>query len=335
MKKLLSSILLISLILLCLITKAHGITQDVAVEPDTVSAVEVIGYFEKNDTLIYELQNARWKISPTDTVLTAGVTSRVRVVVTDSTAEGYKMDYTYLDIDVESLSDNPYSVEGFLTKISEILGKKLLGTTIGFETNEYGAVTGFDNIGKIKKQAKKMFGEVWKEVLEIPEYKNFFKETGIDVNGFLKMFDTDKIVEGYLEDINTLFIFHGKRFPVGKVQWSEDASDTDFETEYISSAGIDMEEEYYYVVRDVTELIPEEELAKLSADVLKSMKLKDRIREMEDAVQETKGAKCNYYYGGKFLLDGWPYKVVKRESTIGSGYGNLSQTSFRLEYINR
>lgn len=140
---------------------------------DEDSTLNVIGYFCKNDTLYYQITNTRWKFDDKDTVMTSGLAQMVRLVVTDSTDTGYKMEYTFLECMSDSSSDA--ALNRFQEAFVNRMNKKIIGTKIKFETDEFGAITKFNNLDQIKKQAKDLSKECMKELLKLDEVKNLVK----------------------------------------------------------------------------------------------------------------------------------------------------------------
>lgn len=187
MKKLLVQILF-AVLLACTVTPCTGATQlnDNTIPQD--STLDVIGWFCKRDTVTYWIQENDWKLNNGDTIKTAGVSTQVMIAVTDSTATGYKMNYTFLDVRGDSLADS--ELGNFQNKIVTLLGKKIIGTTISFETNEYGKIEKINNLGKIKKQAKTLFKEAVKEMEKAPWVKGL-KDMGFDLTAYTKGIDSD------------------------------------------------------------------------------------------------------------------------------------------------
>ena len=64
---------------------------------DSDSLINVIGYFCKNDTVEYWISKSNWKFADGDTIKLSAASTKVRLVVNDSTSTGYKMAYTLLD----------------------------------------------------------------------------------------------------------------------------------------------------------------------------------------------------------------------------------------------
>ena len=170
------------------------------------STIDVVGYFSKNDTLIYWINQSNWRLGPSDTIKTAGVSTKVRLTVVDSTSTGYKMDYTFLEVRGDSVvysgQDNYQTT---LNTLVEKLNKKIVGTIIHFETDEFGSITKINNLGQIKRQAKSLFKESMKELMQMPEIVGLKKEFNIDIKEMVKDVDSDKLIDGYLEELKLLF----------------------------------------------------------------------------------------------------------------------------------
>lgn len=173
---------------------------------DVDSTVSVIGWFSKCDTLEYWILQGEWKIDGADTLKTTGIATKVRIVVTDSTSEGYKMDYTFLEIEGDTIENSP--LNNIQNRITEKLGRKIIGHTVHFETDELGEITRITNLDKIKKQVKSLFNSAMSELASIPEIKEV-KKYGIDITKLADKIDSDQLVEGYLEELKLMFLHHG------------------------------------------------------------------------------------------------------------------------------
>ena len=103
------------------------------------SVVNVVAYFCKGDTCEYWIYENEWKVNGKDTVKTLGVSTQVRLVVNDSTSKGYKMSYTFLDVKADSVGDN--FRDKMMAMVAERTAKSVIGTTVNFETDEYGRIT--------------------------------------------------------------------------------------------------------------------------------------------------------------------------------------------------
>lgn len=248
----------------------HGETPsapETAASPD--STINVIAWFNKHDTVTYRVNESAWKLTGTDTVLTAPYSMIARINVVDSTANGYEMDYTFLDFPTDALPDSASAIDRFQNQITDKLARKIVGTTVHFETDEYGRITRYKNLGQIKKQAKSLFKEALNEFSKLPEIQEL-KKMGFDVKGYSKNVDTDKLVDGYLEELNMLFMYHGLSMQPGENTEHEDATETQYENTTYTSATVDAGDCSYSIVQDVTSIFPRNELKEIVGGIVES-----------------------------------------------------------------
>lgn len=304
----------------------------VAVEAaDTAMTVDVIGWFGKSDTVTYWIHNTSWKINDTDTVRTGLVSTKVRITVVDSTADGYKMDYTFLEIPTDTMSDTP---EGKLQKrLIEKLKRKIIGTSVHFETDECGRITRYSNLDQIKKQAKSLFDDAMKEMLRTPEIKTL-KKMGFDVKDYAGKVDADKLVEEYISELNLLFLNHGLSMPLGEITEHEDATETQYENTSYRSVSVDEDDGAYHVVYDVVNIIPQSDIKAMVGGVVEAFKnksLAENFSENFDS-QVTEDATYEDLISIDYMPGGWPYRVVKQKRTMIGNRGKLEQTVVSLDF---
>lgn len=310
-----------------------GQTDDATDTDGNDSTVNVIGWFSKNDTLEYWISQGRWKINGKDTVKTTGVASKVRLVVTDSTATGYKMDYTFLEFLGDSVAES--SLGDFQNRLVEKLGKKVVGTTIQFETDEYGTITKYNNLGQIKKQAKSLFKDAMKEFLEMPEVKGL-KDMGLDLKDYVKGVDTDQLVDGYLEELKLLFLCHGLTYDIGESNSHEDATETSYENHTYTTVSTDDENGTYSISTEVVNIVPQSDIKALVGGIVGELKDKSIAENFEKEFdkQVRIDATISSYFSSDYMPDGWPYRVVKQETTMIGDSGKAAQTYIYLDYLS-
>lgn len=311
----------------------HGETPsapETAASPD--STINVIAWFNKHDTVIYRVNKSSWKLTGTDTVLTASYSMIARINVVDSTANGYKMDYTFLDFPTDALPDSASAIDRFQNQITDKLARKIVGTTVHFETDEYGRITRYKNLGHIKKQARSLFKEALNEFSKIPEIQGL-KEMGFDVKDYAKNVDTDKLVDGYLEELNMLFMYHGLSMQPGENTEHEEASDTQYENTTYTSATVDAGDGSYSIVQDVTSILPRNELKEIVGGIVESFSndsITDSFNENFDAQVNVD---CTYedYLKIDYLGNGWPYSIVRQKATMIGNRGKVKQTVISID----
>lgn len=343
MKKILS-ILILCVFTCSLVSKAQSNSwhELVAANEERMAAdsaaadttVDVVAYFAKGDTCDYRITETKWKISGTDTIQTVCVNTYVRLVVTDSTATGYKMNYTFTGVDCDTTAR---SVESkILSTITDKMKQQVVGTTIEFETNEMGTITKINNLGQIKKKAKVLFKESMNALAATPEMKTLKKEVGIDVKDFTKGVDLDEIVDGYAEELKLLFLCHGKSFTIGESHDHEDASDEDYESDTYRTASVDDSGDYGVDVT-VVSTIPQEDLKVLVGGIVGMMKndeVKDQFEKEFDTQVNTDGTITDSYTIHCFG-DGWPQEVVKqRRMKMGNLLEKVEQTYIGITHFS-
>lgn len=305
-------------------------TSETAATQD--STINVIAWFNKRDTVTYRITESSWKLNGTDTVLTASYSMIARISVVDSTANGYKMDYTFLDFPTDTLPDSASAIDKFHNQITDKLARKIVGTTVHSETDEYGRITKYNNLGQIKKQARSLFKDALNEFSKLPEIQEL-KKMGFDVKEYSKNVDTDKLVDGYLEELNMLFMYHGLSILPGENTEHEDATDTQYENTSYTSASFDADDETYSIVQDVTSILPRNELKEMVGGIVESFSNDSITDSFNENFDSQVNVDCTYedYMKIDYLVNGWPYSVVRQKATMIGNRGKVKQTVISLD----
>lgn len=296
------------------------------------STINVIAWFNKHDTVTYRVSESSWKLTGTDTVLTASYSMMARINVVDSTSKGYKIDYAFLDFPTNILPDSASEIDRFQRQITDRLARKIVGTTVHFETDEYGRITGYNNLGQIKKQAGSLFKEASNEFSKLPEMQEL-KKMGFDVKQYSKNVDTDKLVDGYLEELNMLFMYHGLSMQPGENTEHEDATDTQYENTTYTSATVDADDGSYSIVQDVTSILPRNELKEMVGGIVESFSNESITDSFNENFDAQVNVDCTYedYLKIDYLVNGWPYSVVRQKATMIGNRGKVKQTVISLD----
>ena len=299
------------------------------------SVVNVVAYFCKGDTCEYWIYENEWKVNGKDTVKTLGVSTQVRLVVNDSTSKGYKMSYTFLDVKADSV--------GVMAMLTERTAKSVIGSTINFETDEYGCITKITNLSQIKKQAKALFKANMKDIAAMPFMQAMKKAIGLDFMKICNQANTDEVVEGYLEELKLLFAYHGSQYAVGEHHEHEDATKDSYANDTYINAGLEKNGNYT-ISCEVVSVIPKETVKEVMGELmgaitegLKGKKTEDgkdhdgNIKDFDDELKKEidkaadQDAQTSEYLSVTCFEDGWPSSVLKQNKFVMAGRGKLKQ----------
>ena len=305
------------------------------------SVVNVVAYFCKGDTCEYWIYENEWKVDDKDTVKTLGVSTQVRLVVNDSTSKGYKMSYTFLDVKADSVGDN--FRDKMMAMIAERTAKSVIGTTINFETDEYGSITKITNLSQIKKQAKALFRASMKDIASMPIIQEMKKAIGLDFMKIGNQVNTDEVVEGYLEELELLFVCHGRQYAVGEHHEHKDATKDSYANDTYINASLEKNGNYT-ISCEVVSVIPKETVKKVMGGLmgaftegLKGKKTEDGkdhdgdIKDLDDEFKKEidkavdQDVQTSEYLSVTCFEDGWPSSVLKQNKSVMAGRGKLKQ----------
>ena len=305
------------------------------------SMVNVVAYFCKGDTCEYWIYENEWKVNGKDTVKTLDVSTQVRLVVNDSTSKGYKMSYTFQDVKADSVGDN--FRDKMMAMVAERTAKSVIGTTINFETDEYGRITKITNLSQIKKQAKALFKASMKDIAAMPIMQEMKQAIGLDFMKIGNQANTDDVVEGYLEELKLLFACHGNQYAVGEHHEHEDATKDSYANDTYTNASLEKKGNYT-ISCEVVSVIPKETVKEVMGGLmgaitegLKGKKTEDgkdhdgNIKDLDDEFKKEidkaadQDAQTSEYLSVTCFEDGWPSSVLKQNKTVMAGRGKLKQ----------
>lgn len=290
------------------------------------SAVSFVAYFAKGDTCDYRITESKWNVNGADTTMLTCITTKVRLIVTDSTSAGYRMSYTFTDMENDTIA-NSYA-NNLLNRVTDKLRENVVGTTIVFDTDETGAITKVHNLAEIKKKAKTLYKEGMKEIIETPEIKAL-KENGFDLAKLAKGVDTDELLESYLDELNLLFMCHGKSYPIGETHEHEDATKDDLESDTYTTVYSDNDNNMFGLDIEVVSVLPQSDMKELlggiASGLTKDTKMTDELSKEFDSQIKEDGS-ISERYAIDCFINGWPSQVVKQRTVKMGSTQRLNQT---------
>lgn len=310
-------------------------------QQDSVAAdsnIAVISYFCKRDTFVYWIDESTWKIKGKDTIRLSALSTQVMLTVTDSTPQGYNMEYTFLDFHADT---SAISLEGKLqNRLIEAFGEKIIGTVIKFHIDEYGTILAYDNLNQIKKQSKNLFKMACKEMEKLPEIK-VIKEHDFDLTKTMSQhIDTEALVAGYVEELELLFSIHGNQYTLGTRKEHQNATEEEYESDTHYDIYTDSETGEYGITVDLYEYIPKEDIKALTQEVVNAIGGEKWGKEANEALnkgfeqQVKEDLTRNSYIHMKYFANGWPKEITTQERTLLMGQEKVKQTHITWDYYS-
>lgn len=295
----------------------------VADEENPDSMVNITAYFCKNDTFVYWINSSNFTIEKHDTTKTFGVTMKVMLTVRDSTKKKYNMAYKFLEFESDTLADSTRLA--FQQRLVSLIGSRLVGTEIRFRTDEFGHITDYENLGELKKQAKQLYAEVIGGLFNVDASKGFKPEK------FMRHTDADELIKGYTEELEALFMLHGKAFTLGEYEDHIPESDHEYASDTYNYASVDSTKGECEVIVEIRSYIPPSGIKAMLEGLMENLsgeKLPEQGAKAIDSLKEPL-VSSEYY---RLVFDGysgWPLAVLREKSTgyEKMGRGKYSRTS--------
>lgn len=307
-------------------TVAYSQTQE-----ESDSTVAVIAWFDKRDTMTYWINEGSWTVKDGDTTKISGFSTKVMVTVTDSTKKGYGIEYKFLEFQNDSVDDTTLS--DFQNRLVARLSDKIAGTTIKFRTDEYGRVKKYENLKEIKKQAKELFDSACEEMMRLPVMDSL-KSLGVNLEAILKGVDIDSMVDGYTEEIETLFNCHGNEYKAGDYDEHTDESKNAYAADYHMSVNMDPDTMEYEISSTVDTKIPAKDLKDMMGAIVGLVSDKslheDFDKEYDKQVKEDAVVGTWNYW--QYFADGWPAEVISQTTIRLMGQSRLKQKQIVWDY---
>lgn len=305
-------------------------SSEVTVQDDSI--LPVIAWFSKRDTMTYWIHDNQWEVNGKDTVMTLGAAAKVMFTVTDSTRKGYDMEYTF----IEFVSDDQIKSEAqnLIGQVMDILNDATVGTTIRFRTDQYGKIVKYYNLKDIRKQAKEV---LTKAISKMP-YADSLRAVGLKLDKLMSMIDSDDLVDGYTEEIELLFNYHGDQYKIGETESHEDATKNEYASDTKTDIWLDPDTYEYGISADVYSYIPREDIKVLLGNLIDYFTDKESAKDVREGLdtefdsQVTTDGVYNSYVRISYFNDGWPQEVVSQDNISLGDRQKLKQKYITWDY---
>ena len=297
------------------------------------STLNVVAFFCKNDTVDYRYEHIKAKITGNDTVVSQHFVSDMRLVVRDSTSEGYEIE----SIPMGAVMD--FGEDTLMTKIMQTMYEKMGDMHTVFTVDEYGELQHIKNWKEIKDFSRSMTKHFCDSLYSaMPTLNEVMPRARMEMI-FTMPFLNEKTYMKEDDELQLLFGNFGNAFTIGRreIDTQEETgypAHMEYEVGYGPSSEEHGYEGDYFISTLTTTTIPKEDIktyANSVAGLLMSDKIVDNVAQEIDKLElgdaEVKVAE-NYVY----FFNGWPcemtyYKTVNMMNVKNIEIKNITWTS--------
>lgn len=307
-KNLLRAVMALTLQLCALPIAAQAVTAQQASQD---SVLNVIAYFCKNDTMCYQYQDYEAKVEKNDTIVDHYIKSDIQLVVVDSTSKGYLIEYNTLNSTVE------YN-DSLLTRVMQSIMEKMGDVKVLFSTDEYGTIEHVKNWTEVKNYMKAASKAIFDSIYaNLPAMSEVFPRQRFEAQ-IATMFSNEKAFLANSDELQLLFLLHGRSLPIGKVE-SDATTDNGYPQHCVTVTSYGMTDDDYgfeddYYVHCVSETtIPKDDvkdMLKLYFNKMISDKHLDEVNQTIDSTEYSE-AKVTLSEQYNFFYNGWPCEMTR------------------------
>lgn len=307
-KNLLRAVMALTLQLCALPIAAQAVTAQQASQD---SVVNVIAYFCKNDTMCYQYQDYEAKVENNDTIVDHYIKSDIQLVVVDSTSKGYLIEYSTLNTTVEHK-------DSMFTRVMQSIMEKMGDVKVLFSTDEYGTIEHVKNWTEVKNYMKAAYKAIFDSIYaNLPAMSEVIPRHRFEAQ-VATMFSNEKAFLANSDDLQLLFLLHGKSLPIGKVE-NDDPSDNGYPQHCVTVTSYGMTDDDYgfeddYYVHCVSETtIPKDDvkdMLKLYFNKMISDKHLDEVNQTIDSTEYSE-AKVTLSEQYNYFYNGWPCEMTR------------------------
>lgn len=271
------------------------------------SLINVIAYFCKNDTMGYNYQNVKMKIVDNDTTVNFYSDSEFRLIVRDSTSQGYKFELQPISHHFETPEDT------LMTQMMERLVNSLGDHPLIFTTDELGAIQHVENWREVRDFTRKVSKALMDSLYALkPEMEQAIARQRFEAALNMQFANEKAILESY-EELVIMFGVHGKAFKIGKSE-GDYVSDLGYPQHItcVASYGKTSEDDGFdddYYINSLSEItIPAKDVGNLMIDQLNMMSeqkmTEEELQKMASEIDED--AKVSVVESYDLFFNGWP-----------------------------
>ena len=298
------------------------------------SLLNVVAYFCKNDTTEYNFQHAKMKVIDNDTTMNYYCENEFRLIVRDSTSQGYK-------IEVQPISnyfENPE--DSILTQLINKLANSMGDVPLIFTTDELGTIQHVENWREVRDFTRKMSKSLTDSLYALrPELETSVARQRLEALINMQFANEQAILNSF-EELTIMFCLHGKAYRIGKNETDITSNNgypqhvTSIVSYGKSSEDFGFDEDYF--VRSLSETtVPAKDLGNQLIDQINMMSehkmTKKERQKVESAIDED--AKVSLIEDYDIFFNGWPCDMEYTKVTDLKNVRNIE--CYRIQWTKR
>jgi len=280
------------------------------------STVDIVAYFCKNDTMEYRYEHHEVKIEDNDTVIESKYISDLRLIVRDSTSEGY-------EIECIPLGMQSYDSDSLMNSIVLSAYEKLGDIHTILAIDELGNIKNIKNWDEIKKYSRTAIKYICDSLYAaIPQLEEAMPRTRIESLLSLRFINEKQYLEND-DELQLLFSLFGNRVNIGKTE-TDSKTDAGYPQHIELVAGYGPSSEEYgftndYFIQSATDFtIPKEDVKEYTLGAL-GLLLSDKVKGVMDEELQNDSiftdAKISIGENYVYFFNGWPYEMEYYKSS--------------------
>lgn len=298
------------------------------------STINVISFFCKNDTMDYRISMMKYKIHENDTTLNYFTSSDFRIIVRDSTSNGYKLEYIELGNRQIDGDEVDFLDKGVWSEIASLSEKQHVIFTI----DELGNLQHIENWREVKQTMYDSIDLLCDSLYaKTPELDSVMPRSRLEMS-MKSRYASEESMWGVYEELQLLFGVHGKSFTIGRNEIKDDSGYPSITTSVASYGSYEEDEALdgdYFILGKTTQTIPSEDVATIVSGQLSGMLSDDAVRKMKEAnlnnlLEDAQLTNLEAYY---LFYNGWPCDMSKQLIMTLNGFEYI--TTKHIVWLSR
>lgn len=279
------------------------------------STVQTIGYWSKNEKQSYVITIDKYKLNKSDTTSHDRYKFNVDIVVKDSTADSYTLEWKYKNYEIESENE-------ILKKIMSMSEDM----TVLVKTDEFGAFKEVVNWKELSAYMKNMTSKLRKEYKDAPTLVKLIKQVENTYN------NKETIESGTINEIQQFLSFHGGKFVPGEVYEGNMKTPNmygaePFDTEFTMSLDTIQFEDNNYILR-YSQTVNQEQLEEATYNYLKTVMKTMGLPEPNR--KDIKGIVNQTDLASRIHGSGWVIYSIQTKTVSADNSTNIEETVIEI-----